>query len=236
MATLNIQLSRSGVDKVTAGSDSVSGSVELGQLIQASALPLRLLDTAVVEYFHGNAGEVEEEPDVLVKTDLDGELDLPRRIKVQVATLPRDAFDGVPAWFVEGCKKLFPNEDWASAEAPTSKEGLLLWHSKEYVEKHKDLSEEQLNELANPPYCTRTEEKAVSLFDSRMSGVLDRWGWLGNSDDNDTLIAEPYGINLDGIKKLTSLCEQLSWTFSIAGKSGHYPSATIRIEIKPNRG
>lgn len=233
MATLNIQVSKSGVDRVSAGSSTVAGSVELGQLIEATALPLRLLDTAVVEYFDGKSTdrEAEVEPEVLIQTDRDGEHDLPRKIKVQVGVLPRDPFDAPPAWFDEDVRRLFPNVDWANAEAPISKDELLSWHSKEYIAKHKHLSEVQLNELADPPYCTRTAEKAVSLFDSQMSDVLDRWGWV-----DDILVAEPYGINLDGIKKLTSLCEQASWTFSIAGKSGHYPSATLRIEIKPNRG
>src|SRR6516162_4095988 len=115
MANLLIQLSKNGVDKVRAGASTIAESIELGQLIEASAVGLRLLDQSIVEHFEGKAAAdaetaVVDEPSVLVKTDIDGLLDVPRRIKVQVGTLPRDPYDAPPAWFVEGCKNLFPKE------------------------------------------------------------------------------------------------------------------------------
>src|SRR6202035_2608347 len=103
MASLNIELSKTGVGRVRGGSDTVSGSAELGELITASALPLRLLNDAVVQYFNGTTvpdAETADEPSVSVPTNHDGELDLPRRIKVQTGVLPRDTFDGPPGWFV----------------------------------------------------------------------------------------------------------------------------------------
>ena len=96
-ASLSIELSKTGVERVHGGSDTVSGSSELGELIQTCALPLRLLNDAVVQYFNGTAApedaETTDEPSVLVRTNRDGELDLPRRIKVQTGVLPRDTFE-----------------------------------------------------------------------------------------------------------------------------------------------
>jgi hypothetical protein len=125
MATLNIELSRNGVDKVRAGASTISDSIKLAQLIEASAVGIRLLDQSIVEHFEGKVAAdaetaVVDEPSVLVKTDVDGLLDVPRRIKVQVGTLPRDPYDAPPAWFVEGCKKLFPKEDWANSAEETA--------------------------------------------------------------------------------------------------------------------
>jgi hypothetical protein len=125
MANLLIQLSKNGVDKVRAGASTIAESIELGQLIEASAVGLRLLDQSIVEHFEGKAAAdaetaVVDEPSVLVKTDIDGLLDVPRRIKVQVGTLPRDPYDAPPAWFVEGCKNLFPKEDWVNNAEETA--------------------------------------------------------------------------------------------------------------------
>jgi hypothetical protein len=33
--------------------------------------------------------------------------------------------------------------------------------------------------------------------------------------------------------KLAPFFEKVGWTFNIVGKSAHYPSATLRIEIQP---
>jgi hypothetical protein len=249
MATLLIEVSRTGVGEIRAAACTISDSIEARRLIEASAVGLRLLDSSILEYFEGRATpdavDVADEPGVWVKTDRDGFLDRPRKIKVRVGTLPRDPFEAPPAWFVEGCKKLFPDQsnaegvvspDWDNAEAPLSKEMLLALHSKEYIEKHKHLSEEELNELSDPPFCTRTEELAVSLFVSACSSSswLDHWGWVGECNENDLLVSEPYRVNRDHLKNLEVLCDKVGWTFSIQGVSGHYPSATIRIVINPS--
>src|SRR5208283_1884927 len=109
MASLNIELSKTGVDRVRGGAGTVAGSAELGELIQASALPLRLLNDAVAQHFSGAAAPegagIVDEPEVLVPTNVDGMLDLPRKIKVQTAVLPRAPFDGPPDWFLKAVQQ-----------------------------------------------------------------------------------------------------------------------------------
>lgn len=234
MATLQIELSKQGVNNVRGGSDTVSGSEELGELIKASALPLRLLNDAVVDHFNGKAPSQDttaDESEVWAPTNIDGELDLPRRIKVQVGVLPRDSFDDVPTWFVDGVKKLFPEYGWDGVSKSLSREQLLAYQTPEYIKKHENTSVEQLNELHRAPYCDEVEEAAVSLFCSHVSSnrLIDNWGWVDES-----LVAEPYGGTMENMKDLIAICERLRWTFSVLGVSGHFPSATIRIEIRPS--
>jgi hypothetical protein len=201
MATLQIEISKTGVDQVRARARTIADGIEVGRLIEASAVGLRLLDSSIVEYFNRIHGaeiahnDVPDEPAVWIKTDRDGMLDLPRKIRVQVGTLPRDAFDAPPSWFVEGCKKLFPEEDWADD----------------------------------------AEETAVALFGSACSfgPLLDHWGWIGECDDNDALISEPYRAHWHDLKNLGVICDEAGWKLSIQGVSGHYPSATFRIVINP---
>lgn len=240
--TLHIDLSKTGIDRVRTQARTISDSIEIEKLKEASTLPLRLLDIAVSDYFNGKtaamdtcAVEVAEEPVVWVRTNRDGEPDIPRKIKVRVGTLPRDPYEAPPSWFVAGMQKLFPEEDWVNAEAPLSKEELLALHSPEYIEKQKHLSVDELNELNTLPYCTRTEARAVSLFSNccGCSSLLEHWGWIGQCGDDDRLILEPYIARMDDLKKLTALCDQIGWIHSNQGASGHHPSATTRIVISP---
>ena len=226
---LNIEVNKKGIRRIYAATGSIATSDEIGELVRATALPSQLLHNSVVEYFAGKGpqGDSEElaDPIVWIPTNRDGELDLPRRIVVKTAMLPRDAFDYVPDWFTEGCKKLFPGADWANAETPLSKEVLLSLHSKEYVEAHKDLSEAQLNELAEPVYCSRTEELAVSLFYSRVNSfgrekLLDHWGWC-RERGIEVLVSEPYAVDQEVLVNLAVVCEQLGWKYKIHGTSGH---------------
>jgi hypothetical protein len=247
-ATLTIRVSKDGVESpIRTGADNVAEALEASDLIRATALPVRLLDGAVREFFSKGAAVDDEVIEVLVPTDRDGELDCERKIRLQVGVLPRDAFDGVPDWFVAGVKQLFPQgegpgkTDWADAEAAIPKDVLLAYHTEEYVEKHKHLSEEDLNLLHDAPYCSRTEEKAVSLFHSHVNGfsrnekLLDHWGFIGELDDT-VLVSEPYAVDQAGLQKLVAMCNQLEWEFKIKGISGHCPGSTLRIEIKPRRG
>ena len=240
-ATLTIRVSKNGVvSPVRTGADNVADAVEVSDLIRATALPVRLLDSAVREFFNKTDQGVQELDDILVvvPTNRDGDLDCDRSIRLQVGILPRDAFDSVPDWFTEGVMKLFPEAGWANAEALIPKDALLAYHTDEYIEKHKHLSEEELNRLADPPYCSRTDEKAVSLFHSHVNGfsthekVLDHWGFTGELDDT-VLVSEPYAADHVGLQKLSALCDQLDWEFKIKGVSGRCPGSTIRIEIKP---
>jgi hypothetical protein len=257
---ITIEVDKKGIKRVFAVEGSVAESQENSDVLRATALPRQLLHNAVVEAFNGLDDTTTEldEPAVWIPTERDGELDLPRKVIVKVNMLPRDALECVPSWFVAGCKKVFPKEDWAEAEAPLPKGDLLSIHNLEpvkdeeptigevpadcaYFEQHRDLTEEELNKIHGAPYCSRIEEQAVMLFHERVNGfvefggekLLDHWGWCGECDDNDTLIAEPYAVDHEGLTKLSAMCDQIGWTYKIKGISGHYPGSTVRIEIRP---
>jgi hypothetical protein len=237
-ASLNIELFATGVERVRGGSDTVSGSEELGELIRASALPLRLLNDAVVQYFNGAAAlddETADEPSVLVPTNTDGEMDLPRKIKVQTGVLPRDAFDGPPGWFVGVIQREFDDGTWDDLDKPLSREQLLSNHTPEFVAKHEKTSTEELNEMARAPFCTQLEEEAVRTFINFVSSnrLFDHMGWVETKEGNDILVSEPYGGDMSDFQNLKALCDQFGWRFKVVGVSGHFPSATIRIEISP---
>lgn len=44
-------------------------------------------------------------------------------------------------------------------------------------------------------------------------------------------IIEPYGISMENIKELISVCEQKNITFDIMGESIHFPNRTIQIRF-----
>jgi hypothetical protein len=239
MASLNIELSKAGVDRVRGGSDTVSGSEELGELIKASALPLRLLNDAVVQYFNGAAApedpETADEPEVWAPTNRDGDMDLPRRIRIQTAVLPRDTFDGPPGWFVGAIQQEFDDGTWDDLDKPLSREQLLAHHTPEFVAKHEKTSTEELNEMARAPFCTQLEEEAVRTFTNFVSTnrLFDHMGWVETKEGNDILVSEPYGGNMKDFQNLRATCDQFGWSYRVVGVSGHFPSATFRIEISP---
>jgi len=237
-ASLSIELLSTGVERVRGGSDTVSGSEELGELIRASALPLRLLNDAVVQYFNGAAApdsETADEPEALVPTDVDGERDLPRRIRIQTGVLPRDLFDGPPGWFVGAIQQEFDDGTWNDLDKPVSREQLLDNHTPEFVAKHAKTSTEDLNEMARAPFCTQLEEEAVRTFINFVSRnrLFDHMGWVEIKEGVDILVSEPYHGSMDDFQNLKALCDQLGWRFKVVGVSGHFPSATFRIEISP---
>jgi hypothetical protein len=239
MATLQIELSKQGVNNVRGGSDTVSGSEELGELIKASALPLRLLNDAVVQYFNGPAApegsETVDEPEVLVPTNIDGEMDLPRKIRLQTAVLPRDLFDGPPGWFVGAVQQQFDDGTWADLDKPLSREQLLANHTPEFVAQHQKTTMEELNEMARAPFCTQLEEEAVRTFINFVSSnrLFDHMGWVETKEGSDVLVSEPYGGDMKDFQNLKAICDQFGWRFRVVGVSGHFPSATFRIEISP---
>ena len=57
---------------------------------------------------------------------------------------------------------------------------------------------------------------------------FDHAGWI-----RDRLIAEPYGLSPEGIKAIEKFCTRTGTTYRIGGKSYHYPTATLRVEIFP---
>jgi hypothetical protein len=238
-ASLSIELFATGVERVRGGSDTVSGSAELGELIKASALPLRLLNDAVVDYFNGKApaegAETVDEPEVLVPTNIDGELDLPRKIRVQTGVLPRDLFDGPPGWFVGAAQQEFDDGTWDDLDKPLSREQLLANHTPEFVLKHEKTCTQELNEMSRAPFCTQLEEEAVRTFINFVSSnrLFDHMGWVETKEGNDVLVSEPYGGDMNDFQDLKALCDQFGWRFRVVGVSGHFPSATFRIEISP---
>ncbi len=239
-ASLNIELSKAGVDCVRAGSDTVSGSAEVGELIKASALPLRLLNDAIIQHFNGASSDAEtaetvDEPEVLVPTNIDGEADLPRRIRIQTGVLPRDTFDGPPGWFVGTIQQEFDDGAWDDLDKPLSREQLLANHTPEFVAKHAKTSTEELNEMSRAPFCTQLEEEAVRTFTNFVSTnrLFDHWGWVETKEGNDILVSEPYGGDMTDFQNLKATCDQFGWRFRVVGVSGYFPSATFRIEISP---
>lgn len=199
MATLNIQVSRAGIDKITADTASVADVREAGELIQATGLATRLLHQSVIEHFAADCPPAKE-PRVWLPSFEDGLQDRPRELKILVNNGGRDLFKDPPQWFVDSMKTTFPSHPfWQNAES------------------------------------VGESETAVMVFRS-VAPWLDHAGFCGtNSDENsqDILIAEPYSVSMTQIVELISFFEKLGWVFSITGRSAHYPSATIRLEIKP---
>ena len=210
MATLNIKVSCNGIEKVSADTSTINDIKEASELIRASSLATRLLHDSVIEYFSGEPPVVEE-PEVLLPTFEDGLQDLPRKLKILVGNGPRDPFVDPPQWFIDSLKRAFPNN--------------FMW--------------ENSTDLPGGD-----GEAAVMVFQAEVpthDHWLDHWGFVGIGCDEDgcsgeeVLISEPYGISLKQITELVSFFEKVGWTFNIVGKSAHYPSATLRIEIKPEK-
>src|SRR5258708_6388897 len=107
MATLNIKVSRNGIDKISADTCTISDINEASELIRATSVASRLLHDSVIEYFSGEPPVVEE-PEVLLPTFEDGLRDLPRKLKIFVGNGPRNPFDAPPQWFVDSLRKAFP--------------------------------------------------------------------------------------------------------------------------------
>jgi hypothetical protein len=50
---------------------------------------------------------------------------------------------------------------------------------------------------------------------------------------NGAVILEPYPMGMNSIKELIKICDEQKWTFTISGKSFHYPNWTLQIKIVP---
>jgi hypothetical protein len=206
-ATLNIKVGRTGVEKVTAVTDSIADINESSELLRASSLYVRTMHEGIWEYFADEDRPPLSEPEVLIPTIEDGLDDVPRRIKVLVGNGPRDPFTDPPQWFIDSLKKAFPEDS---------------------------------NWEASVDYPGGEGEAAVMIFQSEVSPCgrmndhwLDHWGFAENTQGVDLLVSEPYGLSLEQVIKLAPFFEKVGWTFNIVGKSAHYPSATLRIEIQP---
>jgi hypothetical protein len=56
---------------------------------------------------------------------------------------------------------------------------------------------------------------------------FDHSGWV-----KDSLVAEPYGLTAEGVAALEKFCTRTGTAYRISGSSYHYPTATLRIEIR----
>ena len=208
---ITIEVDKKGIRRVLAVQGSIADAQENRELLGVTDLSRQWLHNSVVAFFSGCQEDPPEldEPEVWVPTNRDGELDRARKITVLTNILPRGPFRVRPTWFFEGCKKLFPSEDWAAKD-----------------------------ETPQGSPCTLEEEQAVLLFQSHVNGfgsenILDHWGFCSEGDENDILVSEPYGLDLEGVSKFCALCHQLGWDLKIKGICGHYPGSTFRLEIKP---
>jgi hypothetical protein len=215
--------------RIRAAEGSVAGTQEVARLLGLAALPMQLLQQALNEGT-ATADEGEAKVCVQVPTNIDGMLDLPRPIEIQTAILPRDLFDEPARWFTEAIQRVFDDGSWASLDNVPSREELLAHHSPEFVEKQKDTSTEQLFELSRAPYCLQWEEKAITTFLGLVSTnrLFDHMGFVEN-----TFVSEPYGGSMDDFQNLRDTCDSFGWEYKVLGVSGYFPSASIRIEIKP---
>ncbi len=210
-ASLNIRVGRTGVEKVTAVTDSISDIQESSDLLKAASLYVRTLHEGLWQHFEDDDRPPLEAPQVLLPTIVDGFDDEPRLVQLQIGNGPRDPFTDPPQWFIDSLKKAFPdNFMWANAADLPGGEG----------------------------------ETSVMVFQAEVpkdEHWLDHWGFCGVGCDEDgcggkeVLISEPYGLSLEQVMELAPFFEKVGWTFNIVGKSAHYPSATIRIEIQPRQ-
>jgi hypothetical protein len=147
----------------------------------------------------------------------------------------------MPAWFVEGVKRVFPDEGW---EVPSDKPGKTVrvvpdnkWESMSGQPEKKAYGTFEGKPLVTADIeCTEVEEHAMFLFvneSSKHGHFLDHSGWLEKSDGREYLVSEPYGIDSAALTKMIAWLDTFGWAFNIKGLSGHYPSRTICIEIFP---
>jgi len=251
MARLDIQVDETGT-KVKADTGSVSGTAQMAGLIRAVSLPLNLLNEVAAKYFSDNPPTadsspepLEEDPNTglpkldlpvvsLVPTLKDGMLDLPRQIQLQVGNGPRDANEDTPEWFVLGVKKMFPDYDWKGLNEPVDQK-LLDDLRRQYPGGQNEFGEDVPAFAFLSDGHDLTAETAVMLFyEAAGRNVTDHSGFV-SVGDQEVFVAEPYGLNLEEISKLAKLLKKADWTFRILGVSAHFPSATLRLEIRPRQ-
>jgi hypothetical protein len=251
MVRLNIRVDETGT-KVKADTGSVSGTAQMAGLIRAVSLPLNLLNEVAATYFSDNPPTadsspepLEEDPNTglpkldlpvvsLVPTLKDGMLDLPRQIQLQVANGPRDANEDTPEWFVRGVRAMFPDYDWEGLNEPVDQK-LLDDLRRQYPGGKNEFDEDVPVFTFVSDGHDLTAETAVQLFyEAAGRNVTDHSGFVGVGDQ-EVFVAEPYGLSLEEISKLAKLVKKADWTFRILGVSAHYPSATLRLEIRPKQ-
>lgn len=216
---LIVRITKDGI-KVQAAVRTIADTHGASELFEAAGMGLQLTSTMVREYFQGDQTKFKSM--ALIPRSIDGEFDHTEEIEIGVAEIPRPLDDFMPAWFVEGVKRVFPDEGWETMSGQPEKKVCGTSEGKPLV-------------TADIP-CTEKEERAMLVFveeSAKHGHFLDHSGWLTKSDGREYLISEPYGINSDDLTKMIAFLDQFGWSFSIKGLSGHYPSRTICIEIFP---
>jgi hypothetical protein len=208
MSELIVRINKDGI-KVQAEIRTVADTQHASELFEAAGQGLQLTHNMVREHFLDDE-EADFKALTLIPRSIDGEFSGVEQLEVGVAELPRPLDMFMPAWFVEGVRRVYPNEGW------------------------EDLSGRPEGDVETT--CTEIEDNAMILFVNESSSnghFLDHSGWREKSDGRDYLITEPYGIDSTDLKKMIAFLDQFGWAFNIKGLSGHYPSRTICIEIFP---
>jgi hypothetical protein len=231
-ASVNIKLTRRGVEKYASATTTIADIEESADLMKAASLYVRMLHEGVWEYFADEDRPPLEAPNVLVPSIVDGLDDVPRRIQIRVGNGPRDANEDTPEWFVSGVRKMFPDYDWKGLNELVDQK-LLDDLRRQYPGGKNEFDEDVPAFSFVSDGHDLTAETAVMLFyEAAGRNVMDHSGFVGVGD-KEILVSEPYGVTLEEIARLAELLKMADWTFRILGVSAHYPSATIRIEIQP---
>jgi hypothetical protein len=219
MASLDLRIDEKGV-RLHVGSGSVSGTSEVARLVAAISLPLNLLNEAVQDYY----AEAPTSPDAPVEPlEIDSDTGLP---KLDLPTV------FVPS-LVDGMLDLPRRITIQTANGPRNPlDDPPDWfiNGVRKMFPHEDFDSKNDQEFPG--------EKAVMTFQDSMTSFndpLDHWGFVEGKDGEDVLVSEPYGVDFKGMTKLMNLLRIADWTFRIVGPSAHFPSCTIRIEIKPKK-
>lgn len=216
---LIVRIDKNGI-KVQAEVRTIADTHDATELFEAAGMGLQLTHNMVREHFQGDATKFKSM--AIVPRSIDGELDRPEEIEIGVGEIPRPLDMFMPAWFLEGVKRVFPNESWKTMSGQPEKKPCGFFEGKPLV-------------TGDIP-CTEVEEHAAFLFvgeSTKHGRFLDHSGWLEKSDGREYLVAEPYRINSDDLTKMIAFLGKFGWAFNIKGLSGHYPSRTICIEIFP---
>lgn len=219
MSVLNVRIDKNGI-KVQAEVRTIADTQDASELFEAAGMGLQLTHNMVREHFSGN--EVKFKSQALISRSVDGEFDRAEEIEIGVGEIPRPMYMFAPSWFVEGVKRVYPNEGWENMSSQPEKKICGTFEGRPLV-------------TADIPF-TEIENNAVQVFAtgaSQNGAFLDHEGWLEKSDGHEYLVTEPYGIDSVNLAKMIAFLDKFGWAFNIKGLTGHYPSRTICIEIFP---
>lgn len=144
---------------------TIADTQDASEIFKAAGMGLQLTHNAVVEYFRGN--ETPFQSVALIPRSIDGEFDRAEEMEIGVGEIPRPLDMFMPAWFVEGVKRVFPDEGWENLSGQPEKKSCGTFEGKPLVTA--DIE------------CTEIEENALHVFVNASSSngqFLDHAGWL----------------------------------------------------------